>query len=54
VILASPVRIPLWDMGVGSSDETYKPRSRVAIGVAQKEPSLIKAIISLNLQPCQR
>jgi hypothetical protein len=35
MILASGVRIPLWDVGPGLSDETIKPRSRVAVGVAR-------------------
>jgi hypothetical protein len=45
MIFASPVRIPLWDVGAGLSDETYKPMPRVAVGVGtQKNPLLLKAM----------
>jgi hypothetical protein len=45
MILTSPVRIPLWDVGTGPSDETVETevpcRSRCWL---EKEPSLLKVM----------
>jgi hypothetical protein len=43
MILASRVRVLLWDVGAGPSDETVKARSSVTAGVARKRTFIVKS-----------
>jgi hypothetical protein len=45
MILSSRVRIPLWDLGTGPSDETvFKLKYRVAAGVALERTLTAKSL----------